>query len=116
MSLIIININSLHIYIFLFISWSVVHGHHVFKQIWSPVVGEVLAVDREPRNAEDRYAVAVVVQVIILVESHYFQLEFKHITLLFVLVAYSMSKAIPRGSSSCTKKCTCNTRKYSMVN
>ena len=32
---------------------SVVHCHHVFKQVWSPVVGEVLTVDREPRNAEN---------------------------------------------------------------
>ena len=31
--------------------------------------------DKEPRKAEDRYTVAVVVQVIIPVESHYFQLE-----------------------------------------
>ena len=37
--------------------------------------------DREPRNAEDRYAVAVVAQVIIPVESHYFQLEFTRIAL-----------------------------------
>ena len=59
---------------------SVVHGHYVFKQVWSPVFGEVLTVDREPRNAEDRYAVAVVVQNIP-VESHHFQLEFMHIAL-----------------------------------
>ena len=72
--------------------------------------------DREPRNAEDRYAVVVVVQVIIPVESHYFQLEFTRITLPFILVAYIMSKVTPRGSSSCPKKCTCNTRKYGMVN
>ena len=61
--------------IFLSILWSVISGHHVFKQVWSPVVGEVLTVDKEPRKAEDRYTVAVVVQVIIPVESHYFQLE-----------------------------------------
>ena len=32
---------------------SVARGHHVFKQVWIPVVGEVLTVDREPRNAEE---------------------------------------------------------------
>ena len=37
--------------------------------------------DREPRNTEDRYAVAVVVQVVIPVECHYFQFEFTRITL-----------------------------------
>ena len=37
--------------------------------------------DGEPRNDEDRYAVAVMVQVIIPVESHYFQFEFTRISL-----------------------------------
>ena len=53
----------------------------VFKQVWSPVAGGVFAVDREQRNAEDRYAVAVVIQGIIPVESHYIQLEFTRIAL-----------------------------------
>ena len=43
---------------------SVVRGHRILKQVWSPVGGEVLTVDREQRNVEDRYAVAIVVQVI----------------------------------------------------
>ena len=38
---------------------SVVCDHHVFKRIWTPVVGEVLAVAREAGNTEDRFAVAV---------------------------------------------------------
>ena len=38
---------------------SVVRGHHVFKRIWTPVVGEVLIVAREASNTEDRFAVAV---------------------------------------------------------
>ena len=63
-------------------------GHCVFKQVWSPVVRKVLTVDRESRNAEDRYAVAVMVQVIIPVESHYFQLEFARITLPFHLSCF----------------------------
>ena len=38
---------------------SCVRGHHLYKGIWNPVVGEVLQCEREPRNAADRYAVAV---------------------------------------------------------
>ena len=38
---------------------SVVRGHHVFKRIWTPVVGEVLTVAREAGNTEDRFTVAV---------------------------------------------------------
>ena len=43
----------------IYLKESVVRGHHVFKRIWTPVVGEILAVDVESGNAEDRYAVAV---------------------------------------------------------
>ena len=37
-----------------------VRGHHVYKSIWSPTTGEELDCRREPSNAEDPYAVAVV--------------------------------------------------------
>ena len=37
----------------------VVCGHHVFKRIWTPVVGKVLTVAIEADNTEDRFAVAV---------------------------------------------------------
>ena len=43
----------------IYLKESVVRGHHVFKRIWTPVVGEILAVDIESGNAQDRYAVAV---------------------------------------------------------
>lgn len=36
-----------------------VHGHHVYKKIWSPVVGESLSCEREPGNRYNNYAVAV---------------------------------------------------------
>ena len=39
---------------------SVIHGHHVYKDIWTPFVGEILNVQQEVHNAEDRFAVAVV--------------------------------------------------------
>ena len=38
---------------------SVVCGHHVYKSIWTPADGEVLAVEVEVGNTEDQYAVAV---------------------------------------------------------
>ena len=37
----------------------VVRGHHVFKRIWTPVFGKVLTVAIEAGNTEDRFAVAV---------------------------------------------------------
>ena len=39
---------------------SVIRGHHVYKDIWTPFVGEILNVQQEVHNAEDRFAVAVV--------------------------------------------------------
>ena len=36
-----------------------VRGYHVYKDIWAAAVGEVLASWREPSNASDRYAIAV---------------------------------------------------------
>ena len=40
---------------------STIHGYHVYKRHWRPVVGEVLeAKIEEPRNVHDRYAVTLV--------------------------------------------------------
>ena len=36
-----------------------VRGYHVYKDVWAATVGEVLACRREPSNASDRYAIAV---------------------------------------------------------
>ena len=36
-----------------------IQGHHVFKNIWVPVKGEVLCCVREPENTHDKNAVAV---------------------------------------------------------
>ena len=38
---------------------SVIRGHHVFKNIWTPRLGEVLLVSQEPGNIHDRQAVAL---------------------------------------------------------
>ena len=36
-----------------------VHGHHVYKRIWSPCVGEQFEMFCEEDNEHDKYAVAV---------------------------------------------------------
>jgi len=38
---------------------SVVRGHHVYKTVWIPFIGEILAVNREEDNSHDCHAVAV---------------------------------------------------------
>ena len=38
---------------------SSVRGHHVYKDIWTPAIGEVLTCTQELTNAHDVYAVAV---------------------------------------------------------
>ena len=39
---------------------SIVRGHHVYKEIWKPVIGEDLMREREQSNSVDPYAVAVI--------------------------------------------------------
>ena len=38
---------------------SVIRGHHVFKEIWTPRLGEILLVSQEAGNSHDRRAVAL---------------------------------------------------------
>ena len=38
---------------------SCIRGHHVYRDIWSPTIGEELMCKRETTNDKDRYAVAV---------------------------------------------------------
>ena len=41
-------------------SWeSVIRGHHVYKAIWMPKIGEILKCKQERGNPEDLYAVSV---------------------------------------------------------
>ena len=40
---------------------SVVRGYHVYKEDWSPNIGDRFGVEVEETNIHDRYAVAVVV-------------------------------------------------------
>jgi site-specific recombinase len=39
---------------------SIVRGHHIYKTIWTPRLGETLTVQHEQDNDHDRYAVSVV--------------------------------------------------------
>ena len=39
---------------------SVIRGHHIYKHIWIPFVGEILHVEQEAHNTADCFAVAVV--------------------------------------------------------
>ena len=41
---------------------SVVRGHHVYKSIWTPNIGQVLETAAEVSNTEDSHAVAVLYQ------------------------------------------------------
>ena len=39
---------------------SVIHGHHVYKTIWTPEIAEILHCEQETGNTEDSYAVSIV--------------------------------------------------------
>ena len=39
---------------------SVVRGHHIYKDIWTPYVGEQLFVQTEDKNEHDTHAVAII--------------------------------------------------------
>ena len=38
---------------------STVRGHHVYKRMWTPLIGELLQTVAEAGNGHDRFAVAV---------------------------------------------------------
>ena len=37
----------------------VVRGHHIYKSVWTPVLGEELECRKETNNSSDPYAIAV---------------------------------------------------------
>ena len=39
--------------------YSFLRGYHAYMEIWTPVVGEMLVVKREPMNRHDKHAVAI---------------------------------------------------------
>ena len=43
----------------IFLHESVIRGHHIFKEIWTPRTGEILLVRKEAGNVHDRRAVAL---------------------------------------------------------
>jgi len=40
-----------------------VKGHHVYKEVWTPVLGKELAVNKEEDNGYDCYAVSIIINV-----------------------------------------------------
>ena len=38
---------------------SCIHGHHIYKEIRNPCLGEVLQCERDPHNVVNQYSVAV---------------------------------------------------------
>ena len=44
----------------IFCKESVIRGHHVYKNVWTPFVGQILNARREAGNSHDRHAVVVV--------------------------------------------------------
>ena len=38
---------------------SVIHGCHIYKQIWRPLVGEILTLEQEEDNNHDKFAVSL---------------------------------------------------------
>jgi len=38
---------------------SVIRGHHIYKQIWRPLVGEILTLERKEGNNHDKFAVSL---------------------------------------------------------
>ncbi len=38
---------------------SFVRGYHAYKEQWEPWIGEVLPLERDPTNPDDRHAVAI---------------------------------------------------------
>ena len=39
---------------------SVIRGHHVYKSVWSPSIGEVLSLQTDAENEHDAYAVGTI--------------------------------------------------------
>ena len=38
---------------------TVIRGHHIYKSVWSPTLGEIVSVDREHGNTHDSHAVCL---------------------------------------------------------
>ena len=38
---------------------SVIRGRHIYKQIWRPLVGEILTLEREEGNNHDKFTVSL---------------------------------------------------------
>ena len=61
---------------------SMVHGHHVYKSVQSPVIGEQLSLEKEPANPHDEFVVAVIKnsQIVGHISKNYSQITWNFIT------------------------------------
>ena len=39
---------------------SVIRGHHIYKQVWTPRLGQILGLPHKPRNSHDQHTVKLV--------------------------------------------------------
>ena len=39
---------------------SMIHGHHVYKSVWLPVIGKQLVLKKKPANPDNEFTVAVI--------------------------------------------------------
>ena len=44
---------------------SVIRGHHIYKWIWRPLVGKALTLERKEGNTQDRFAVSLLKDTIV---------------------------------------------------
>lgn len=63
---------------------SCVRGHHVYKDIWSPFVGQEIDVKIEPMNPRDAYAVATLIDYIVYVVVGHVPIDFSKISWYFI--------------------------------
>ena len=50
---------SIHAEESIYLYESVIRGHHIFKSVWTPCLGEILLVGKEAGNHHDRNSVAL---------------------------------------------------------
>ena len=54
---------------------STIRGHHVYKDIWTPTMGEILEVQREPENEHDCQTMSDMIVGSIVIDNSQLQLS-----------------------------------------
>ena len=85
---------------------SVIHGRHIYKQIWQPLVGEMLTLEREEGYNHDKFAVSLLKHATVLGHvpqsfRRYFGTSSgtERPSLVKLLIEESMVKLLPSASS-----------------